>query len=406
MDYPASVPGVGLVGGKFVDEDAGTGQVGSLIPAAWGNAVTDEILSVIQAAGLDPDEGDVTQLLAAITAFLRGRVVLGGTTTGAAPSFALALAPALAAYAEGVRLRVKFHAAGSGADVLNVNGLGNKSIKQYDAAGTKQAAVIAAGLVADVEYDGVDFVVLDALAPGAIQGAFSNLKLSAAGTGPSIAVSYDDLVLGNGSGGYVSEHNVAGTITTTTVGAGGLDAGVLAASTWYSIWRIGKADGARNWLFSLSATSPTMPAGYTLKARIGWFRTDSTANKYPLSFIQSGRSVRYKPAAGSNLTLTPQMASGVAGTIGTTLVAAAVGAFVPPTASIIKLQTYTGGGGAVQVNSSSVASITGTTGFDNTVPTGATPSVQGELMLESTNIYWASNFASSAIYCSGWEDNL
>lgn len=66
MDYPKSMPGVGLVNGKFIDENTTTGQVGSLIPSSWGDAVTDEILAVIQAAGLDPDEHDNTQLVQAI----------------------------------------------------------------------------------------------------------------------------------------------------------------------------------------------------------------------------------------------------------------------------------------------------------------------------------------------------
>ena len=62
MDYPKSVPGVGLVGGKFVDENTGTGQQGSLIPSAWGTAVTDELLAVLIAAGLVPKEDALTQL--------------------------------------------------------------------------------------------------------------------------------------------------------------------------------------------------------------------------------------------------------------------------------------------------------------------------------------------------------
>lgn len=66
MDFPKSVPGVGLVGGKFVDENQSTGQVGSLIPSAWGNAVTEELLNVIQAAGLEPNEEQNDQLLKAI----------------------------------------------------------------------------------------------------------------------------------------------------------------------------------------------------------------------------------------------------------------------------------------------------------------------------------------------------
>ena len=66
MDYPRNTPGVGLVNGRFVDENTTTGQPGSLIPAAWGNAVTDEILAVIVGAGLAPSEGDLGQLRAAI----------------------------------------------------------------------------------------------------------------------------------------------------------------------------------------------------------------------------------------------------------------------------------------------------------------------------------------------------
>jgi len=68
MDYPKSTPNVGLVGGKFVDENVGTGTPGSLIPATWGNAVTDELLAVIKAAGIVPAEGDLSQLLKAIQA--------------------------------------------------------------------------------------------------------------------------------------------------------------------------------------------------------------------------------------------------------------------------------------------------------------------------------------------------
>ena len=66
MDYPKSVPGVGLVGGKFVDENPGTGQQGSLIPATWGNSVTEEISNVIKDAGDVPAEGDLSQLQKAI----------------------------------------------------------------------------------------------------------------------------------------------------------------------------------------------------------------------------------------------------------------------------------------------------------------------------------------------------
>uniref|UniRef100_UPI001910F761 hypothetical protein n=1 Tax=Gulbenkiania mobilis TaxID=397457 RepID=UPI001910F761 len=84
-------------------------------------------------------------------------------SAGVAPNFTLAPSPALAVYAAGQRFRVKFHAAGTGGDTLNVSALGAKSIKQYDSTGSKIAAVIRAGQLADVEYDGVDWVILDPL---------------------------------------------------------------------------------------------------------------------------------------------------------------------------------------------------------------------------------------------------
>lgn len=70
MDFPISVPSVGLVNGKFADEDPLVGTPGSLIPAQWGNAVTKELLAVIEAAGLTPDEDNNAQLLQAIGALL------------------------------------------------------------------------------------------------------------------------------------------------------------------------------------------------------------------------------------------------------------------------------------------------------------------------------------------------
>lgn len=68
MDFPKSVPSVGLVDGKFVDEDVVAGTPGSLIPAQWGNAVTEELLNVIESTSLIPDEDNNAQLLAAINA--------------------------------------------------------------------------------------------------------------------------------------------------------------------------------------------------------------------------------------------------------------------------------------------------------------------------------------------------
>jgi len=78
----------------------------------------------------------------------------------------------------------------------------------------------------------------------------------------------------------------AGTIDGATVGANGLDAGSLANATWYHVFAIGKADGTTALLASTSVGSPAMPSGYTLKRRIGSFRTNGSAQI--LAFAQNG----------------------------------------------------------------------------------------------------------------------
>lgn len=82
MDYPKSVPGVGLVAGRFVDEDAATGRQGSLIPAVWGNAVTDELLNLLLAAGIDPDESKSDQVAEAVIKLMDERRQAFAQVTG------------------------------------------------------------------------------------------------------------------------------------------------------------------------------------------------------------------------------------------------------------------------------------------------------------------------------------
>lgn len=56
-------------------------------------------------------------------------------------------------------------------------------------------------------------------------------------------------------------------------GAGGIDTGTKAANSVYFLWVISKADGTTNGMFSLSASSPTMPSGYVNKRLVGFIYT-------------------------------------------------------------------------------------------------------------------------------------
>jgi len=123
VDYPKSVPSVGLVNGQFVDEDVVSGTPGSLIPSAWGNAVTLELLNVIQASGLNPDEADLTQLLKAVRKI--GQLDAGNYTvdTGSANAYICSFTPAITARSDGQVLRFKAKTANTGASTIN-DGMG------------------------------------------------------------------------------------------------------------------------------------------------------------------------------------------------------------------------------------------------------------------------------------------
>lgn len=70
-------------------------------------------------------------------------------------------------------------------------------------------------------------------------------------------------------------------------GAGGLDAGAIANGSWYHYYVIRRPDtGVVDVLLSLSATAPTLPAGYTQFRRIGSGRTNGSAQW--LAFSQDG----------------------------------------------------------------------------------------------------------------------
>ncbi len=119
-------------------------NTGKAVTAAGLKAVVDQIKAALQ-----------TQTY---TAFL---------TASAAPSYTLTPAPAIAGYAAGQRFRIKFHAAGTtGSNTLNVNSNGAKALRQYDGSGVKTPAIVAVNMLTDVEYDGVDFVILNPLLSG------------------------------------------------------------------------------------------------------------------------------------------------------------------------------------------------------------------------------------------------
>lgn len=151
MDYPKSVPSVGLVNGKFINEDVMGGSPGSLIPAAWGNGVTDEILNVIQSAGLQPSETDVTQLLRAIQKTSQAGEDKYALDTGGANFYMANYTPAITTLKDGLALRFTARNGNTGASTFAPNGLLAKPLISLSQSALR-AAEIADGSACSVMY--------------------------------------------------------------------------------------------------------------------------------------------------------------------------------------------------------------------------------------------------------------
>ena len=299
-------------------------------------------------------------------------------------------------------------------------------------------------------------------------GVHKGLVVSATGTNAIISVKATGLIVGSGATAQAL-NGVDVNINLQTQGLNGLDVGSLAASSWYSSWvvtngaqvagiaalmpviqgtttagssvvtgiastasmragmRLGGAsfppgvfiksvDSASQITVSTIANAtaantvlrfvyePVLPAGYVVM-RVGSFFTDATVNKFPLSFVQAGKSVQYKLAASSNLLTYPVIASGSTSFIATP---AAVGAFVPPTAfsigvsirsAVPSLAIGVGPSPALdQNNCFAFMSQAAQTYFNALIPS--------RFLLESANIYFISNTADCVVKVHGWEESL
>ncbi|MDD2054912.1 hypothetical protein NPS46_20400 [Pseudomonas putida] len=402
--------------GSFKNRTAPDAKDGSYLEKDWANDKEAFFQSVLSSAGITPngsvDKVGSSQFFDAMLCLSQNQTGVAFPAAGTATAVTLAPSPPIAGYLENQRFRVKFGIASGANPTINVSAKGAKNLKQYDSSGAKVAAVFASGQISDIDYDGTDFILLDTLPTAAsnlvsIQGAFKKLAGSTTGLSATVTYSADEIIVENSANQYQTLRAVNITPSIALSGANGLDTGASAASTWYSVWVIWNGSTTAG-LLSLSATSPTMPAGYTHKARIGWIRTDATANKYPLGMTQAGNIVRYKISSGTNVTATPVMAAGTAGSVsGGTYVAVSTSTFVPPTAQIISITMVSGGGSAAAAQSLGFGP---TTTSVNPPPINSSSSgnnaSMGSLLLESSNIYWVADTSGGRLLCTGWEDNL
>lgn len=243
---------------------------------------------------------------------------------------------------------------------------------------------------------------------------FKNMSIKVTGnTGVDLAADY--ITVTDGSKFQTLAFSTS--INMASTGAAALDTGSIAQATWYAIWAIAKDDGTTSAIASTSASSPTMPTDYTYKARVGWVRTAAAAAQL-LGTWQFGRRATYIIGLAQT-TETPLMGSSTAGTVDNTsptLTSLSTSSVVPTTAYSIEVAAFTAykGGSTSNIIVAPSSAYSGTnkgpSGSGGILPPiylGASSLVVCKsIVLESSNLYWASSAAGGAVCCIGWEDNL
>ncbi|MDG9784626.1 hypothetical protein [Metapseudomonas otitidis] len=294
--------------------------------------------------------------------------------------------------------------------IIYNNTSGGFTLTVKTASGTGVA--VTQGTAINLFCDGTNVLQAGITVPAqSVQGVCRNLTASAAGTNATVLVGADEIALESTANQYLTVRNVSLSINTAATGANGLDTGSLTGSTWYSLWIISNGSTTAG-LISLSATSPTMPSGYTYRALVGYIRTDNTANKYPLAFTQAGQWVWPRVTAGTNVASLPVIANGTAGNALTpSWVAIGLTGFVPPNAVEVSIVARVPSASRLIVApNTAYGSVQSATNPPHVILNSASGTgdtgVKANIQLESTSIYWAADNPGGQIVISGWRMNI
>ena len=241
-----------------------------------------------------------------------------------------------------------------------------------------------------------------------VPGGFKNLK-GVWSSNTTATFTASSIVVAGGGSTYLLA-NYSQVLTTTVSGAGGLDTGSIANNTPYYVHAIyNPTSSTKSALMSLSATSPTLPSGYTASTLIGSVLIDGSG--HIIGFIQDGADVQF--VVGQNLSNLPLIASGTVGNVSTPTYASASLSLLP--ANIKRVRGFANPGattGQMEIIVAPNNSYGSYLSTSNPPPvmtassTGVTPpNAPFDFIVESSNIYWASSSASY-LYLTGYRNAI
>lgn len=257
-----------------------------------------------------------------------------------------------------------------------------------------------------------------AVSSASVSGLSISNNAGASSTSVDVTFSRACLVSVVGAPAFVASGSFTIDLTagTTTPAANGMDGEARPTSGWVYLYAISTGSGSAGLGTTVSplAGPPTLPAGYSFYGYIGAMRCDGSSNL--LRSRQLGSNVTYTVTAATNTAAYPIIASGSGGTLNAstfTGVAEAIGSFVPPTASLLKFVLGCPSAGGAEIAAVAPnANFAGYGSTTNPVPwssnnlglsVSSAPQV-GEILLETTNIYYACSGSDGRLQAMGWRD--
>lgn len=170
----------------FQNGDMATSTPPTDFDAEWCNGVQEELLSVIEAAGLVPSDASYAQLLEAIKRMIDIQAGNYALDTGAANAYVIALDPVIAAYTDGMTVRFRAVNANTGASTLNAGGGAVALVN--DVAGALVANDVPAGGIVSATYDaGLNKFLITSLVPSqALSQTAANALYAKINTGKAV----------------------------------------------------------------------------------------------------------------------------------------------------------------------------------------------------------------------------
>lgn len=233
MDRIDSFNAVDIGGGKMGFQDqilsSGSGsQEGTWVSSDWLNGIQEELMTVIEAAGLAGDKTKSNLLALAIQSGKLNYAV----ATGAANAWVVAPALALKAYGAGRVLWIKAPATNTSKTVnVNISDLGNRRVKKSDGSDPEIGDIVGGNWFPTID-DGTNICIVKSLPSELVAG------LSAAGL--ALKLNYFEMVTAGSQGvantttTIVNDFSVAGSqASDASFGSGGvITIGAKTAGIW------------------------------------------------------------------------------------------------------------------------------------------------------------------------------